>query len=223
MDDSLPKKEQSILSKLQKRLSIKKRKTDMQLVIGMVGLVGSGKSDVAVKLAPKIGATVIESLDIFRELQKAKLGYDHKRHIERLLTLYVLEQGGSVILTSDHIDLEKRQTIERLADAMDARYEFIRTHADLDVMMGNIADAAYGKEDFFVNATSSWPGKRVGAVVKAREMARRIPYHYSWSEENGGEWKLKRPLLELCCEIDTGTKKSFDAGIALCVEKLTVL
>ena len=69
-EESLSKTALEVQESFINSLKIDKRKTIQPLVVALVGLVGSGKSSVAQKLAPLIGATVIGGDRIRVELRK---------------------------------------------------------------------------------------------------------------------------------------------------------
>lgn len=182
-----------------------KRKTKKSLIIGIVGLIGSGKSTIAKEMASLIGATVVSGDDIRVCLRKEKEKYDNARLIVENVTIEIINKGGNVVIDSDFIDRKKRVSLKEKAKKIGAKVVFIRTCADLDVMIGRIMDADYKNipKDFFGGASSVWRGTNKGAVVKLREMCRRFPHHYRWLNESGGKWVLKKPPFKVFAAIDT--------------------
>ena len=81
-------------------------------------------------------------------------------------------------------------SLKEKAKKVGAKVIFIRTYADLDVMIGRIMDADYKNipEDFFGGASSSYQGENKGAVVKLREMICRGLSHYN--AINIGKWAI---------------------------------
>ncbi|MEK7070029.1 MAG: AAA family ATPase, partial [Patescibacteria group bacterium] len=158
------------------KLDIALRKTKKPLIVGIVGLIGSGKSTIAKELASLIGATVVSGDDIRICLRKEKEKYDNTRLIAENIAEAKIGMGGNVIIDSDFIDQKKRVSLKEKAKKVGAKVIFIRTYADLDVVIGRIMDADYENipEDFFGGASSSYQGKNKGAVVKEREMICRI-------------------------------------------------
>ncbi len=201
----LTKKELKVQKLFLKRISIKKHKTKRPIVVAMVGLVGSGKSSIAKELANLIGANIIRGDEIRIFLRKEKEQYKNTSKIGANIAIEILGRRGSVILDSDFIDSKKRTVIAKIARKFRARLVFIRTYADFDAMIGRVITAHYRGEsdDFFKGASSKWKGADKGAVVKIREMARRLPYHYRWEDKIGGRWVLKKLPLNIFGEIDT--------------------
>lgn len=195
------------------KLNIAPRKTKKPIIVGIVGLVGSGKTVISEELAPLIGATVVKADDIRVLLRKEKERYDNTRLIAENVASEIINKGGNVIIDSDFIDQKKRVSLKEKAKKVGAKVVFIRTYADLDVMLGRIMGADHKDipEDFFGGASSSWQGKNKGAVVKGREMICRILSHYNAINIGNGRYKfeLKEPPFKLFAEIDTNDEKDW--------------
>ncbi len=199
-------------------LKVFKRKTKKPVIIGMVGLVGSGKSSVAKELAKFIGATIIEGDAIRVCLRKAGEQYERAREIGENAVEVIIKKGGNAILDSDFNNAEKRQDINRLAKRIGAKLVFVRIYADYDIMAGRVVAAHYRdrSDDFFGGASTKWQGSEQsgGAVVKLREMWRRTPHHYRWENKGGGKWILKKLPFPIFAAIDTTEPKKWKAEIA---------
>lgn len=180
MPTTLTKKERTAEQAFLANLKIKKRTTKKQIVVAMIGLVGSGKTSVAQELANRIGATVISNDDIRIELRKQNERYEHARIIAENACMHVIKRGGNVILDSDFVDKQKRASLREKVRDTHARLLFIRTYCDPDVVLG-----------------------RIMTTVKIREMWRRTPHHYRWSNQRGGVWILKKFPFVLFAEVNT--------------------
>lgn len=195
-----------------------KKKTEKSLMVAMVGLIGSGKSSVAQVLAQLIGATVIEGDAIRVFLRKEEERYDKARKIAEDVGVEIVKAGGNVIFDSDHIDPVKRASLRAKAKEARAELIFIRTYTstsdnpeipgfNLDEMIGRnmTADYSGSLDDFFGGAKTPWQGvaQQKGAVVKLREMIRRIPHHYRWINKTGGRWILRKLPFKVYAEINT--------------------
>jgi len=205
--ETLTKKEHSAQDAFVSKLNIAKRKTEKPVIVAFIGLIGSGKSSVAKELASQIGATVIEGDDIRIELRKQDERYERARAIAENVAIEVVKQGGNVILDSDFIDRNKRASLREKARNAGIRLVFVCTYCDIDVTAGRIISAQYRNEidDFFGGASSKWTGdeQSKGAVVKLREMTRRLPLHYRWENKGGGQWTIKNPPCTVLVDIDT--------------------
>ena len=222
--EKLTQKEQRAQDSYLAVLDIKKRKTEKPVVVAIIGLVGSGKSSVAQELAKQIGATVIEGDDIRIELRKQSERYERARAIGENAALEILKRGGNVVLDSDFVDEKKRASIREKARKAGVRLVFVRTHCDLDVMVGRVLTATYHNrvDDFFGGAKSKWQGSEQskGAVVKVREMWRRTPHHYRWVNQGGGQWVLKKFPFAIFAEIDTTDSDSWKREVEKCAKQL---
>lgn len=186
-------------------LKISERKTKKPIIIGIVGLIGSGKTSIAKELAPLIGATVVSGDDIRILLRKKKEKYDNTRLISENAANEIIRNGGNVIMDSDFVDPQKRISLREKVKKIGVQVIFIRIHSEIDVIIGRIFEADYKNipDDFFGGASSIWHGKNKGAVVKLREMYRRLPHHYRWLNESGGKWVLRKFPFKVFAEIDT--------------------
>ena len=201
--EKLTAEERAIQNNYMSKFQIKKHETKRPIIIAMVGLVGSGKTTIANEIAEQIGATVINSDEIRMGLRKQKTDYKNVRLIAENMAIKIVEQGGNVILDSDHIDVKDCANIREKAKQAGAKILFVRTYADPDIIFGRIITAK--ANEFFAGAKTSWTGDKQSksAVVKIRELWRRTPLHYRWEIAGGGRWVLRK-LPYLFANIDTG-------------------
>lgn len=206
------------------KLKMQERKTNKPVIVAMIGLTGSGKSSVAQEFAKHIGGTIIEGDGVRIELRRQGEQYDRARAIAENIALEVVKQGGNVILDSDFIDPNKRASLREKARKAHIRLVFVCTYADLDVMIGRAIIANYrdSVDDFFGDASSQWKGSEQskGAVVKVREMLRRIPHHYRWENKGGGRWTIKNPPCKVLADIDTTDESKWRQEVAKTAKKL---
>ena len=220
----LTKKERTAQDTFMAKLDIKKRKAEKPVIVALIGLVGSGKSSVAKELAGQIGATVIEGDDIRIELRKQNERYERTRAIAENAAIEVVKQGGNVVLDSDFIDIKKRASLRDKARKANIRLAFVCTYCNLDIMVGRIFTAVYhnSADDFFGGASSKWTGNEQskGAVVKMREMLRRLPLHYRWENKGGGQWSIKNPPCAVLADIDTADPNKWKHEVDELAKKL---
>ena len=204
-DTGFSRKEQRILETFSARLAVPRPKTKKRLFVGTIGLVGSGKTAVAELLSRELGAAVISADAIRIALRKKRAGYGRVEDICGMLAQTILARGGSVIVDSDFADAQKRNSFKKLAKDRGAESYFVRTvKQDIDTMIGTAITRTYrkGVDDFFTGAGTTWQGKQRAAVVKLREMWRRIPHHYLWSKDGGGAW-IQKTIPQVYTIIDT--------------------
>ncbi|MCI0619600.1 AAA family ATPase [Candidatus Wolfebacteria bacterium] len=220
-ETKLTSKEKKVFEGLTRRLKVPKRKTKVQVVMGMVGLVGSGVTSVARELTRGIGAVVLDADDVRVLLRKEKTGYGHVREIVLELAEHVLAQGGNIVIDSDHIDPNKRNKLKKLTKDRGAELYFVRTVCNPDVMLGRMITTHYGStsKDLFQASETAWRGKYGAAVDKIREFWRRTPLHYFWNSENGGSW-VSKSMSFIYAEIDTTDGKKWKAEVKQVAAKL---
>jgi predicted kinase len=189
----LTKKEHSAEEAFLANLNIKKRTSKKPLIVALIGLVGSGKTSVAQELAQHIGATIISNDVIRIELRKQKERYENAQVIAENVALRIIELGGNAILDSDFIDQQKRVDFRVRFRTTNVRLVFIRTHCDIDAQISRILEA------FCDDHASEF----LRPEVKIREMWRRTPLHYRWTNQRGGVWALKKLPVTIFADIDT--------------------
>lgn len=204
MHEKLSKKEQDVIDAFLKKMKLPRAKSGRLFVVGMIGLVGSGKSSVADILAQELGAVIVSGDMLRIALRKKKVGFVHLQAIARRITARVLEQGGSVVVDSDFVDAGKRNEIKKVAKDGGAQMRFVRVVCDHDVIIGRIMAERFGTKatDLFAGAETTWKGQKKPAVVKLREMWRRTPHHYTWSMDKGGHW-VQKTIQDVFATVDT--------------------
>ena len=141
---------------------IRQHKTENPIVVALVGLVGSGKSETAQALAERIGATVIENDQIRIELRRQKAtSYNRAWAIAENIAVEIVGRGGNVILDSDFVDERKRASLREKTRKAGVRLVFVRTVCDFDVMSQRIREDDPG--DFFNSAGSKSTPLRLAA------------------------------------------------------------
>ncbi|MFH1178584.1 MAG: ATP-binding protein [bacterium] len=225
--ETLTDQEEAAKKAFMAKLEKQARKTKDKVIIAMIGLIGSGKSTVAKELAKHIGATVVEGDTIRVELRKQGARYERARAIAEEVALRLVEESNNAILDSDFIDAKKRASLREKARKAGVRVIFLCTYADIDVMIGRIITANYHGhvDDFFGGASTKWGGSEQsrGAVVKLREMYRRLPQHYRWQNKGGGKWVIKKPPCAVLADIDTTSLEEWKREVKKVAKQLIVL
>ena len=191
--------------------------TDKLVLVAIVGLTGSGKSHMARLLARLIGAVVVCADDISVQLTNHGAGYDNTWLIAENSAAKTTANGRNVIIDSDFVDKNKRESLKILAKEIDATLIFIRTICDFDIMSQRIREN--DPDNFFNFAKSTSKAKDHGKDVKFREMARRILLHYDWTAEGGGKLTPKNMHFLTYAPIDMGAD-NWEESVHLLAENI---
>ncbi|MBI2055154.1 MAG: ATP-binding protein, partial [Candidatus Sungbacteria bacterium] len=158
-------------------------KTNNPVVVAIVGAIGSGKSTIARELKKHLGWAVTSRDKIRVMLREKGRGFNPQKvnEVNFAMLASILKNGGNVILDSDAVIRAKRKKLEKFARMFRAKVVYLRLICDPDVMLERILHSRYNpKTDLFKNA-----------VVALHEHIRRLPWHYRWSEADGGKFVLR--------------------------------
>lgn len=178
------------------------------VLVGMVGLVGSGKSTVAKELARHLAATVVWQDGVRLALRKQNGSYK-TAEVDRLADAALaaaLSIGGNAIDDGDAVSPRNRKRLAALAKRNGARLFFIRVVCNPDKAFGRIVAAR--ADPYFSEATSPFQGsaRTKSAAIKFRELWRRTPLHYVWSiPRESSRWTLKRLPHRFAGIVDTSS------------------
>lgn len=177
--------EQAAMKKTLESLNITLRKTTKPVIVALVGLVGSGKSSVARKLAQFIGAAVVEGDTIRVFLRKERETYNKARKIaEDAGVAIIRDLGSNVIFDSDHIDPAKRASLRAKAKEAGVELIFIRTYTDS-------------------SDNPKIPGYNLDEMIGRNMVA---PHHYRWVNKTGGRLILRKLPFKVFAEINTANQ-----------------
>lgn len=203
VDDSLSEAENAVLSMLLNDISVVERRTKKQYLIGMIGLIGCGKTSVSNELAPLIGATIVRADDIRRKLKAASLPYTHVRRIALQMMQHIFREGGSVVYDSDCVDPLKRENINLLVTEEQVELRYLRLISDPEVMMQRSLQEE--QDDREAKLVGLW---------------QRTPLHYEWHFDGSGKWQLSELTVDLWKEIDTTNEKQWKEEVKGVVSEL---
>ncbi len=174
-------------------ITFPKRETNSAVMVGIIGLVGSGKSTIAQALAQIIGATVIENDLIRLALRKEGMPYKYVWEIALESAYTALERESNIVFDADLVKPMQRDHLSKAAYAAGASAIFIRTICDYDVIIGRVLEDARDNKigELFAWAKFGWHGntsrQEFAAAVKLKEMFRRTGHHYDWVPDGGGK------------------------------------
>ncbi len=179
-----------------KSLAVAKVKTRQPFMMAMVGLVGSGKSTVASRIAEATGAVIVRGDSIRVELRRVGEEYKYTDVIAQTVIRDLLRDGCSVVVDSDCVIEAKRIALAKIAQEFGRRFLVVRVHCNPEIAIGRMLTASYADsvEDIFGGSKKVWTQgtpEQQGAAIKIKEMWRRTPFHYEWFPDDGGVWRLR--------------------------------
>lgn len=192
-----------------------RRRTKMPVIAAFVGITGSGASTIARAFGKMLGWTVIEKNKIRVKLREEGRGFTPETtdQISYAMLTKVLAHKGNATLDSDAVEERKRKKLERFAKRFGGRVAYIHVFCDRDVMLERMLRANYNpKADIFSSA-----------AVAAREHCRRYPWHYRWSEAEGGRYVPRRLPIKFFAEINTTDLDKWKKKVRLVAKRLRKL
>lgn len=126
---------QDFIERIREKLPIEKSK--QQFVLGIIGLIASGKSTVAKLLSQKFSGAVVVRNDSARFLLKERgVGWgENVRVVVLNVGRFLLENGYSVIYDGDYFEQDKREGIKKLADDFGVDFYLVRVRIDKDLAL----------------------------------------------------------------------------------------
>lgn len=191
------------------------RKTNNPAVVALVGVTGVGNSTIARELRRHLGWQIIEKNKIRVELREKSSGFTTQNTDEIAYAMLgkILKKGGNAILDSDFAERAKRKKLEQFARRFRAKTVYLRLQCDENITLERILHSRYNpKTDVFKNVT-----------IAVREHLRRLPWHYRWSEANGGSWVRRGLGINFLAEIDTANSRQWKKKMRLVSAKLRKL
>ncbi len=191
------------------------RKTNNPAVVVMVGVSGVGNSTLAKELRRHLDWPIIEKNKIRVELRERGHGFTPQNTDEIAYAILgkIFKKGGNAILDSDFAERSKRKKLEKFARRFRAKVIYLHLICAEDIVLSRIIHSRYDPQtDIFKNVT-----------VAVREHMRRLPWHYRWSETNGGSWLPRGLGINFGAEINTESPRQWKKKIRLLVQKLRKL
>lgn len=126
-------KEQEILQQISQdyleriKQTLPSQRAQCLFIVGIIGLIGSGKTAIARMLQKKLSGGVLVKSDSARFLlSEAGLGYDKVTEVIYPVAKWLLHNGHSIIFDGDYVNDEKRDRLQKFANEHGAKLYFIR-------------------------------------------------------------------------------------------------
>ena len=196
-------------------VKVRKGRTKTPVIVATVGVSGAGASTIAKTLAKKLGWAVLEKNKIRVKLRQEGHGFTREttNQIYYAVLSKIMKGWGNAILDSDFVEKATRRKLERFAKRFKARIAYLHIVCERDTMLAWMMRANYNpKTDIFKSA-----------VVALREHSRRLPWHYRWSEANGGTYLPRRLPIKFFAEINTADPDKWKKKLHLVAKRLRKL
>lgn len=206
------KTREQVKRELVRGLRVSRRRTKQPVILGFIGVTGSGISTIARELGRMLGWSVIEKNRIRVKLREEGPGFSPASTDEIVYAMLakVMAERGNAILDSDAVEKPKRRRLERFGRRHGARVVYLYLTGDRDVMIERMLRANYNpRTDIFKSA-----------AVAVREHCRRYPWHYRWSPADGGRYTLRRPPVKVLATLDTTDPERWHKRLRVLVRRL---
>jgi len=187
-------------------------KTNNSVVVAMVGVTGSGNSTISRALKSRLGWDIIEKNKIRVALREKGRGFNPQNtdQIHYAMLAKILKAGGNAILDSDFVQKQKRQKLEKFVKGFNGCVVYVHLTCERDVMIERILKSRHNSKTDIFKTTA----------IAVREHCRRYPWHFRWSEANGGQYLPKKLPIKFLAEIDTTNSRIWNKKIKQTAEKL---
>ena len=124
MDENVKQVCDKYIKYLEERVS--PQTNSKRFILGIVGLIASGKTTIARLIAEKRPGTAIIRSDSIRYLLKqADLDWKYVEVISEEAMNWLMTRGHSVIVDRDFVEADKREIVQVIADSFDATFSLI--------------------------------------------------------------------------------------------------
>ena len=209
----MPKKSfEQIKRELVRGLRVRRRRTKQPVLLGFIGVTGSGFSTIARELGRMLGWSGIEKNKIRVKLREEGPGFTPAStdEIAYAMLAKIMAERGNAILDSDVVEKPKRRRLERFARRHGTRVTYLHVACDRDVMIERMLRANYNpRTDIFKSA-----------AIAVREHCRRLPWHYRWSPAQGGRYVPRKPPVKVFAVLDTTDTEKWRKRLRLIAKRL---
>lgn len=126
MEEKLQKIADDFLGRLKEKLPAEK--ADKSFIVGIVGMIGSGRTLLAKTLVKNIKGAVLNSANSARYVLK-EAGMSWGPNVYKVLlnsTEWLAKNGYVAVYDGNQVDKDRREAIKELADKLDAKYYLLK-------------------------------------------------------------------------------------------------
>jgi len=126
MEEKLQKVAEDFLKRIQEKLPAEK--ADKPSIVGIVGMIGSGKTTFCRELVKHLKGAVLVSSNSARYLlkQEGMSWGDNVRESTFYVAKELIKEGYAVVFDGDHVDKQKRENTQRIVDELGIRFYLVR-------------------------------------------------------------------------------------------------
>lgn len=208
---ALSEDERRMFDTFKAQLYMPERTNKVPVCIGMVGLVGSGKTTAALSIAVQLPAALVSADAIKILLHETTGTFENESYRKIILNavMFVLEKGRNVVLDNDNVESDKRRLLTDIALRAGGRALFVHVTTALETIMGRIIDDKYGSESVFSYAPAAYDGgdhHSRAAAARLQTLFNRLPYHYTFNSRHG-RWEPKAIDRSLTLTVDMASPR----------------
>lgn len=164
MEQKLQQVAEDFLTKIQEKLPAEK--ADKPFVIGIVGMIGSGRTFLAKTLVENIKGAVLNSANSARWLLKEQ-GMSWGENVYAVLlnaTEWLVKNGYVAVYDGNQVDKERRDAIKKLADESGVKYYLLK------IITSEATAEKYLREKYTQTPKNTfedfWPGTDAEDIVQ---------------------------------------------------------
>lgn len=209
MEEKLQKITDDFLNRIKEKLL--SEKVDKPFIVGIVGMIGSGRTLLAETLISHLKSAVLVSANSARYLlkQEEMPWGDNVQKCIFYVTRWLLKEGHTVVFDGNQVDKEKRVESQELADELGVKYYLLR------IITSQETAERYLREKYSQPSKNTfedfWPGIDVEDIVQ--NLKERNEVYNSIDQED--------PKPEFFAEIENeGTIDEFKQKAVEVAEKL---
>ncbi len=204
MEEKLKQISQDFLERIKQ--SLPEKGTSRSFIFGFIGFIESGKSTAAGYILDKLPNSVLVRSDSARYLLKeADMGWgENVKEITLNAARWLIKNGYTVIFDGDHVDKEKRENTQKLADELNVPFYLIRIGINQETAEKRVRtkydnvqwESSF--EDFRVNTTEKMiENLRAKASLHQKFLSTDTPQLIGEVDNNGSPEDLKRDIYRL--------------------------